>query len=60
MVLVIRAGDAIRAQHGSAIDLYANHHELPVLEPEAGIACRREGELCVGPVTDLEHALGTD
>ena len=57
---MIRAGDAVRTQHRSAIDLYANHDELPVLEPEAGIACRGEGELRVGPVANFEHALGTD
>jgi hypothetical protein len=58
MLLVIRAGDAIGTQNRAAIHLYADHHELTVFETQAGMACRRECELRVGPVMDFEDVLG--
>src|SRR4029079_16874514 len=50
LFLVIGARHAVGAQQRTAVDLEADHRELPVLEPEAGIARRAEAEQRVGPV----------
>ena len=60
VLLVIGAGNAIRAQQRSAIDVEADHEELAVLETQTGIAGGGEGELCVGPVVYLEYLLSAN
>ena len=57
VLLVVGAGDAVGAQQRSAAQRQAEHHELAVLEAQAGRARGAEGELRVRPVPDREHAL---
>ena len=52
LLLVIGARHAVGAQQRAALDLEADHRELPVLEAEAGIAGGGEAEKRVGPVPD--------
>jgi hypothetical protein len=60
MIFVIRASDAVRSKQRSVSDLDADHHELAVLKPHSRVSSRRDCKLCVGPMTDLDDALGND
>src|ERR1700690_567471 len=60
MIFVIRARDAIRSKQRPISDLDADHHELAVLKPHSPILARCDGKLCVGPMTNIEDALGID
>jgi hypothetical protein len=57
VLLVIRTGDAVGTQQRPVIDMEPHHHELPILESQARIACGGEGELCVRPMLYFEDAL---
>src|ERR1700688_2951735 len=60
MLVVIGAGDAVRAQQRPAVDLQAHHDELAVLESKSLVTRGGEGKLTVGPVLNVEHALTTN
>jgi hypothetical protein len=60
MIFVIRTSDAVRSKQGPVSDLDADHHELAVLESHPRVSSRRDGKLCIAPMTDLEDALGND
>src|SRR3546814_15135132 len=49
---------SVGAQQRPALDLQADHRELAIGEPEAGVAGGREAEQRVGPMVDAEHGLG--
>src|SRR5665213_2422424 len=58
--LVIGARHAVGAQQRTAIDLEADHRELPVKESKAGIAGGGEAEKRVGPVPDRKNFLSME
>ena len=57
---MIGARHAVGAQQRAAVDLEADHGELPVLESEAGIAGGPEAEKRIGPVLDRKNFLSIE
>ena len=55
LVLIVCAGQAISAHQRLALQLQANHREMPVLEPKTGIARGLETEQPVCPVMNRCH-----
>jgi hypothetical protein len=60
VLLVISAGNAVRAQQRPAIDVQTHHDELAVLETQARVASGRERELGVCPMVYFEYLLGAN
>ena len=60
LFLVIGARHAVGAHQRTAIDLEADHGELPVQESKAGIAGGGEAEKRVGPVPDRKNFLSIE
>ena len=60
LFLVIGARHAVGAQQRPALDLEADHRELPVLETEAGIAGGGEAEKRIGPMPDRKNFLSIE
>jgi hypothetical protein len=58
VLFVIGAGDAVGAHQRPAVDLQADHHELPVAEAQCGVARRAEAEQAVVPVPDAQNPFG--
>ena len=58
--LVIGARHAVGAQQRTAIDLEADHRELPVQESKAGISGGGEAEKRIGPVPDGKNFLSME
>ncbi len=58
VLLPVRAGDRIRAHQWTSIRFHSDHHELPAVETEAGIARGAEAEQRVVPVLHVDHVLG--
>ncbi len=52
----VGAGDRIGAQQRLAVHRQADHHELAVLEAQAGTARGAEAEVVGRPVADVQHA----
>ena len=57
---MIGARHAVGAQQRAAIDLEADHGELPILEAEAGIAGSSETEESVGPMANGKYFLSIE
>jgi hypothetical protein len=57
---VIGARHAVGTQQRAALDLEADHRELPILETEAGIAGGGEAEKRIGPMTDRKNFLSIE
>jgi hypothetical protein len=57
---VICARHAVGAQQRAAIDLKADHRELPVLKTKAGIAGGPEAEKRIGPMPDRKNFLSME
>jgi len=60
LFLVIGARHAVGPQQRTAIDLEADHRELPVLESKPGIAGCAEAEQRVGPVPHRKNFLSIE
>ena len=54
VLVVVGARQAEGAEQRAAVDLQPQHHEVPVLEAEGGVARRGEAEERVVPVVDVE------
>jgi hypothetical protein len=57
---MIGARHAVGAQQGAAIDLEADHRELPVLKTKAGIAGGSKTEKRIGPMPDGKNFLSME
>jgi len=58
VLLPTGAGDRVGAHQRTAVQLHADHHELPAVEAEGRIARGAEGEQVVVPVLHVDHVLG--
>ena len=56
-LVVIGAGDAVRAQQRPPFDRHADHDEVAIAEAQCAVTCRREAEQRLVPVTDVEDGL---
>src|SRR5690606_31822273 len=60
VLFVVCAGDAVCAQQRLAFDLQPDHHEMPVMKAQRGVACGFEAEQGVVPVMHTENAFGIE
>src|SRR5690606_10697159 len=60
IVFVVGAGNAVGAHQRLALDFEAQHHEMAVVEAQAGIAGGLEGKQRVVPMTYAEDLLGIE
>jgi hypothetical protein len=60
LLLVIGARHAVGTHQRTAVDLEADHGELPVLKAKAGIAGGPKAEQRVGPVLDRKNFLSIE